>query len=284
MAVQTLEGIELVMWSPENGAEPPMVSAVREALTNAGLNPERAEGIAVTTAFRRAVKALETEKSRAVIWDVDHTLYGILEEVVPDGESLRRTEVNRWKMFADVIVGDRDVLRADYHRACYTWADVSVAIQRILKKDALGAYSPRRSGGIYFVPSADKTITERLERAMSTIGLRFLRYEVPDTESQRNEVREAICDNLSRDLKDHEDAIAAYTGDTMELTVNNRREKLAEFESMIRSLSAHLNGRGVELLARVRGLDARCVEVIAEIARQRTMGRARGGRSLSFSS
>jgi hypothetical protein len=95
----------------------------------------------------------------------------------------------------------------------YTWADVSKVIQAILTKDGLGAYSPRKAGGVYFAPvnPAATDLLDRIERFATALGVRFLRYQVPDTDAQRAEIADAISAGVMVEINAHADAIGGYS-------------------------------------------------------------------------
>jgi len=258
-----LSNVELVMWSPARGEEPPTVEMTRSALEARAFDRGHARDIPLSTAFRRAVKAQESETHKATIWGKE-TLRAQLDALIPEGERMRRETAKRWAVTNDVITGD--ALDVSGTSTTYTWADVSNVVQAILKTDGLGAYSPRRAGGIYFVPLVGgKDLLDRLERCTSAVGLNLLRYQIPDTDAQRSEVSDALADGLLSELREHEDAIALYGETTRGGIVENRREALSATLRLIHSLELFLAGRSAELRERVSALDTRCEEVLLAI-------------------
>ena len=88
-----LQNIELLIWSPATKAEPPSVDLMSGALAIEGFRAELAETVPVSTAFRRAVTALQGKD--AVGADVKATivangkLRGQLDRVVMDPVAVR---------------------------------------------------------------------------------------------------------------------------------------------------------------------------------------------------
>ena len=264
--MSVLSNVELVMWSPVQGAEPPLVAVVRDSLIDGGFNADRAGDVADTTAFRRAVKELETHKHlRTTVWS-NGTLHAQLDRLVESDGRIRREYVTGWTMNASGNVDGTEPLNLLPHKVRYTWADVSGVIQAILMKDGLGAYTPRRAGGIYFVPVVSRDMLDRLEAALRAVNLNLLRYQVPDTTAQREEVRDAITGSLANDVTEHGQAIAGYSIESTRAgVVANRREAIAASRALVMRLAVHLGEQGATLIRRLLGLDAQCAQLIERI-------------------
>ena len=247
--MDTLRDVELAMWTPEPGAKPPTVMDVRSALEANGFSEEHATDVPETTAFRRAVKAEESKDVKATLWKDRGRVHAQLDRLTPAGEVVKRDLVATYE------AGDRYGLRVDSFAASYTWADVSKVIQTVLSKDGLGAFSPKRNGGVYFVPTSGSYILDRLQTACAQFGLRLLRYGIPDNSVQKDEIATAIHAAILWDLTQHAEAIGAYDIDTKVTVLTERRQRLQVVSDQIHRLEPHLNGRATELRTRVADLD-----------------------------
>jgi len=261
--VSVIRNVELVMWSTRG--EPPLIVEVREALASHGFLPERAEDLPASTVFRRAVKLKEVAKqSRVTVWD-DGLTHAQLDNLVLSGDRIRREFVESWRLNEDGSVQGSSL---DMHhcRTHYLWSDVTVTLKRILDKDSLGAYTPRKAGGVYFVPVRSADFLDRLESVCRSIGLLFLRYQIPDTGAQRDEVADAVFLNLSSDIDGHAAALAAYTVErTPAGIVRNRDDSVVATVALIGRLSEHLGGRAGTLTDRCAELRRQCEELIGKI-------------------
>jgi hypothetical protein len=170
---------------------------------------------------------------------------------------------------------DQDGLCNHYAAArnTYTWADVSKVIQSILLKDGLGAYSPRKNGGVYFIPVKPEAVDllDRIEGFASSLGVRFLRYQIPDTDAQRHEIADAIAHFFEEELAAHETAISTYTQETRPGVVQNRRQALAQTAAMMERLQpllihGQIHNRLAQLLVQVHQLGVMLDTVDAAIA------------------
>ena len=271
--MSVIRNVELVMWSTRG--EPPTVADVRAALQQYGFSAERAEDIPETTAFRRAVKAKEVkQESRVTVWD-NGRIHAQLDRLIQDGDRIRREFVESWKMAEDgtVIGSPLDVAE---RRLNYIWSDVGSVIRQVLDKDSLGAYTPRKAGGVYFVPVRSKDFLDRLENVCRSIGLLFLRYQIPDTEEQRSEVADAVFQNLTLEIDAHEVAVKSYAHDrTPAGFVRNRDDSIAATVSLIGRLAEHLGGRATALTERCAALRKQCEEMVAAIESYRPVSSGR---------
>lgn len=272
--MSVLANVELVMWSPQEKTDPPLIRAVRQALRDGEFPEQRAGDIPVSTAFRRAVKALETKETKVTVWH-NGMLHAQLDQLVPEGERIHREFVTRISLDekSGAITGHLPDLPAFQER--YTWADVSMVVQAVLKEDGLGAYTPRRAGGVYFVPVTSRDLLDRLESVCRWIGLNLLRYQVPDTSAQRSEIADAVAASLVTEADLHNQALAAYSEETRAGVVNNRREAIAATVALVNRLLPHLVNRAQPLLDFLAQLDQQAVNLIARIEAYRPAARGR---------
>lgn len=251
--MSVLSNVELVMWSPVPATDPPLVGAVRHGLACHGFQEARADAVPFTTAFRRVVKGKEDKETKATVWQ-NGKLRGQIDRLEPDGSRIKRVFVAGWAADPETESVDPDDI-ADEVRAStvqYTWADVSQVIQRVLKEDGLGAYSPKKTGGVYFVPTTSRTLLDSLQAACAAFGLNLLRYQIPDTDAQRGEIAAAIADAITAELDTHDEAIQGYSPDTTKPgVVVNRQDALIATDRVIQSLAHHLAGRAQPLRDRL---------------------------------
>jgi hypothetical protein len=271
-----LNNVELVMYTPMQDATPPTVAHMRDALAHHGFKRERADDVPDSTAFRRAVKNKEDKEHKATVWQ-NGKLRGQLDRLEPqDDGTIRRVWIGKWSMDENGFVDGG--LEVAPFRERYVWADISGIIQEILKRDGLGAYTPRRAGGIYFVPVSNADLLDRLEQCCSSIGLSLLRYQVPDTSAQRSEVADAIATSLLADCDAHAEAIAGYSPETTKGgIVANRLEAVSQTGALANRLTPHLGDRAAPIFERIVALVAQANAVAAAIQAYRPVS---GGRRI----
>ena len=290
---ELLHDIELVIWSPRADAEPPRVEVMQDALAGQDFRAALAEEVPVTTAFRRAVLARAGKDDdgvdvKATLW-ANGTLRGQLDriETDPDTHRARRVWVGGWSLENERTgrcAGEPFDLTPSVEAARfqYTWSDVSQIVQEILKTEGMGAYSLRRSGGVYVCPTHGREMLDRLGRMAESIGLNLLRYEIPDTRAQRDEIAGAISDSLLADCDDHLRALESYSPEqTKPGVVENRREAITETRRLAERLAAHLGDRAVSIQERLDALLMRCQEVAQAVQNYRP---TQGGRRIAFAS
>ncbi len=280
MSENVLNNVSLCFWNLENAT--PTVAQAREALSANNLNPERAEDVPASTAFRRAGRNVFEKDHAAKFWQrkLDNCLTVQIDKVEENGDGrLHREFVSVYALENDLptyVCGKRlDAFAVAYEDALgqYIGSDVSRIIQDVLTKDGLGAYSPRKGGAVYFVPVLPDTpdLLARIEGFSAAVGVRFLKYAIPDVVAQREEIGLAIGDSLVGDLGEHAAAIAKYTNETKLGHLVNRREFITHTETMIGKLRHLLVGRAaiflVEEISRLRkAVDAKQAEIEAHQA------------------
>jgi len=272
---EILRNVELVLWNLPDGEETdkPHVDTVRAALVDTRLPATRATDVPPGTAFRRALDVIRDKQTlvrpfeRARPGSEEKQLCAQVDRESQDSEGLSRRRIGVYALGSDGPVGTNDDCLETLDRlqegfrqtsVTYTWADVSKVIQTILTKDGLGAYSPRKAGGVYFAPVNPNAIDllDRIERFATALGVRFLRYQVPDTDAQRAEIADAISAGVMADLSAHADAIGGYSTDTRQGIVENRRERLEATATLIDRLRPLLGDRAMALTNCLAGLRA----------------------------
>jgi len=292
--MSVLSNVELIFWNL--GESAPDVYQARASLAAADLNHNHAENVPPSTAFRRAAKALAGKDTLARFWTrkSDGVLCVQIDSERENGDGrLHRDTLAVYALCGDLpqLVNGMpiDNMAEAYQAATrqYTGGDVSKIIQDILTKDGLGAYSPRKTGGVYFVPTdrGAPHLLPRVEQFAEAVGIRLLRYQIPDTGAQRDEIAQAVADSINLDLDGHGEAIAAYTTDTKAGHVANRREAINSTEALIERLAHLLGAKTFDLRSRIADLRAKLDDLAQEMesARQtsapgrRIVGLLRGG-------
>lgn len=265
----TIENVELTFWNPPADGDKPSIDLVRGSFTGAGFDAEHVPDIPEPTAFRRACDGLRDKTHLIRYFKAGADLAVQIDIESEDGQQLTRKRVGTYRLAGSSVrpldyssdTDTHDKLRDGFRDALrtYTWSDVSKTLQSIFAKDGLGAYSPRAAGGVYFVPvqSGAYRMLDRIETGCNLIGMRFLRYAVPDTEAQRTEIREAIVNSLSADIDEQEAAIGEYTEDTRLEIFNNRKSSLREVGAQVIKLMGLLNGSASDLMTRLDVLTAK---------------------------
>lgn len=270
--VQVMSNIELCLWNSGSG-EPPTVSAVRTALYSASLSESHAEDIPSTTAFRRACNKLTKKEMLTRVFKKNEDLHVQFDKESISGDGLGRQLIGVYRCHPTLAVrrvgyesdtGMEYQLQEqfDFCRQNYEWADVSVVIQNIIKKCGLGAYSPRKAGGIYFMPAnPDRpALLDQMERFCTQIDVRFLRYAVPDTDSQRSEIMDAVSAGIEQDIVAHETTVQDYS-DPSTATIDRRTNAIDSTRHLMGRLEGLLGNRFQPLVDRLEFLKTRLNEL-----------------------
>lgn len=282
----TLSGVELCFWNLEKAAS--TVAHAKSALSANGLNPDRAEPVPDATAFRRAVNKMASGKETLVrFWTrkKDSALCAQIDHEAENGDGkLSRKFKARCVMTVaedgainfdvDGDASDNELRTAQYDATqTYIGGDISKIIQEIVTKDGLGAYSPRKNGGVYFVPVKPdaQDLLDKIEAFSKAVGVRFLRYEIPDTGEQRAEVAQAVADSLNADLDAHGQAIAEYAETTKLAVLDKRAEAINYTRDMVQKLWTLIPVQAGDLNSRIEDLRAKLADArsAAEAAKEK---------------
>jgi hypothetical protein len=262
MASSNIENVELVMWSQIG--KPPIVTDVRMKLVRFNYKPDYAEDIPDTTSFRRAACEFQSKDMKVTIWTKDEAIFGQLDKLEPDEKTKRVKRIWQasWEMvfdaekkgFVTADSGGEFRVKVTEAKNRYVWGDVSAIIQRILKEDGLGAYSLRKAGAVYVVPTTSKYQLDNLEAFCDAVGLKFLRYKVPDTLAQKMEIASAISDALDAECDAHLTAIEAYANETKPGHIENRLTALESTRALVVRLNEYLGAKAATLNERLDAL------------------------------
>ncbi len=268
---QPLSNIFLAFWNLAV-KEPPHVDEVRANLVRNNLLAERAADVPPSTAMRRAADTFRTKETEAKCFTSRTTerVRAQIDDVSEEDGKFRRTFSSLYELDENdrpqhLAGKDLEGFHEAFENASthYTGSDLSKVIQAILEEDGLGAYSPRKGGGVYFVPvkSEASDLLERIGKFAESVQVRFLTYVVPDTAAQREEIAEAIAQTYTDEVHTHAEAIAAYSKETKSGVVQNRRESLQSTLAQMGRLQNLMNGR-YHALATLIGDLSRRLDVI----------------------
>lgn len=289
----TLQGVKLVMWNTPAAKEVefrPTIEATRRKLREAGLPDRYAEDISDTTAFRRAADQCRAPDIQARCFKgADGELYVHIDKLTPENDSesakLRQTLKG---VFQHTILGPRrvrgydqattDLMTVEYESAksTYEYGDIGRMLMQIITKEGLGIYSPRKAGGVYFVPTDDscQTLLDRLVTFCTSLDVRLLVYAIPDTETQRHEIGEAIAAGIAVEVAQHREAIEAYQSTTRPETFSNRRMLMGQTAMLLVRLSQYLNGHAASIAAELDVLENR-IQTLQDEAASAAQGMGR---------
>ena len=261
----TLQGVELALWNMPPAKEVefrPTIAETRSKLAAADIPDKYAEDIADTTAFRRAADQCRAPDIEARCFKgADGELYVQIDQLEGDKDETSAKLKRELKgVFQHTPSGPkrvrgwdsevRDLIELEYDTAktTYEYADIGRMLMQVITKEGLGIYSPRKAGGIYFVPTdaACRNLLNRVELFCQSLNIDLLRYAVPDTEAQRHAIGDAIAAGISVDVAAHREAIEAYSVQTRPESIANRRNLMAQTAQLLIRLSTYLNGHAVE--------------------------------------
>lgn len=292
MSDSTLQGVELALWNMPPAKEQefrPSIESTRRMLRDAEIPDRYAEDIPDTTAFRRAADQCRAPDIEARCFKHDDgNLYVQIDQLAPESDSesarLRRTTKGVWKHTLagpvrvrgyDSATNEMLTLEYDTAKSTYEYADIGRMLMQILIKEGLGIYSPRKAGGIYFVPTdaACRNLLNRVELFCQSMHVDLLRYAVPDTEAQRHAIGDAIAAGISVDVAAHKESIEAYSVTTRPESFANRRNLMAQTAQLLIRLSTYLNGHAVEFGRQLDELEQSLKTIEAEQAAHVPSGR-----------
>ena len=257
---ELMNNVELVMWNLGEG-DPPTVTSVRNSLEQSGLSRSHAADIPLSTAFRRACDELRSDNTQILIRKIDDDLHCQVNNLLSDGKRLRAEIVGLYRCHStrqiravdydsDTELASKLQLLMEERLVRYQWGDLSKVVQDVVTKCGLGAYSPRRSGGVYFIPinPSCPMLLDQIESFSNRVGIRFLRYSVPDSAAQRQEIMDAIAAGMEQEIDTHRQAITEYNNPTTSI-LDKRLAAIETTKVLVNRLTEHLGSRCQALLA-----------------------------------
>lgn len=285
---QVLDNSDLVYWNYPEKTDQPRIVAVRDKVNETGLWTSDLPDITPEKAFRRASILMRDKTTDTEVFAFkDDGLYVQLDRVVVDDRDpqLNRTLSGVWK---HKLTGPEQTngydytlteeLRVSYEHALtsYSWADLGTFLKTTFDKRGLGLHALRDGGCVYTAPISDgcRELLDKVESFCKGLGIAFLRWQTPNTEEHKDEIRRAIARTMRLEIDEHEEAVNAYTEHTRPETFSGRRQLMNVTTQRLIRLHGHLNGQLVGFGERLTALDDRIKELeVAASAAVQSSGR-----------
>lgn len=276
----------IVAWEFENLRVP--YAALRDALSDAGLDPAWARGILPANAFKRAARTLSDNR---IIRQLD---------VAPDGEHMRfqftaearGTELINYNvetvMTLNLVTGDVDSDRDDLNQAAKaafdeaiatrTTSDVTSIIQRMFadKKKASLDLVPLNRRGMYWVRREEGAFLDKVEAFVSGLGGLFTRLPVAATAAPdgtpgpaEKTIKHAAAHKMEGLIEELNEATAAFGADTTERAMTGAAERIKLIRHKILSYQTYLDDEKGKLEKSLAAATLALREKITEIGRMR---------------
>lgn len=275
---QLLDNSDLVYWNYPEKTDQPAMSRVREEVRSNCLWEADLPEITPEKAFRRASTLMRDKTTDTQVFAFDDALHVQVDRVVVDDRDakLNRTLSGVWKhKLAGGVeqVGGwnptlTEELQVSYQHALatYTWGDLGVFLKSTFEVHGLGLHALRDGGCVYTAPISEAcgSLLDHVQTFCDALGIAFLRWQTPNTEAHKNEVRRAIARTMRVEIDEHEEAIAAYTTSTRPETFAGRRSLINVTAQRLVRLHTHLNGQLAGFGERLTALDERIAAIEAE--------------------
>lgn len=269
---QLLDNSDLVYWNYPDKTDQPTMEEVRGAVRNNSLWETDLPDITAEKAFRRAAVSMRDKATDTQVFSFESTLHVQLDRVLVDATDprLNRTLSGVWKhdisdarKVVQVEGYDYNLtaeLETSYRHAAtsFSWADLGTFLKATFDNHGLGLHALRDGGCVYTAPSseASKQLFDQVEAFCTRFGIAFLRWQTPNTEAHKDEIRRAVARTIKQEIDGHDEAVAAYTETVRAETISLRRSLMAQTAMRLVNLSAHLNGFAAGLAGRLDDLEA----------------------------
>ena len=253
---QVLDNSDLVYWNYPEKTDQPRISRVRDEVAAHGLWTEDLPDITPDKAFRRASVLMRDKTTDTEVFSFKDALHVQLDRVLVDEHDpkLNRTLSGVWK---HKLTGPEQTngydyalteeLRISYEHALttFSWADLGTFLKTTFDKRGLGLHALRDGGCVYTAPISDgcRELLDKVDAFCQAFGISFLRWQTPNTEAHKDEIRRAIARTMRLEIDEHEEAIAAYSEHTRPETFAGRRNLMSVTGQRLVRLHAHLNGQ-----------------------------------------
>jgi len=251
-----------------------------EILTSVGLPASLAKEHNWRSAFIRALRNMEEKRLiRLVEENGDRLVYQFTAEKlqetadVPFLNYVKETVVviNKAKYaengdFAEAIVqGDPEIKKRvieifNVEKHKYNSADMNRYVQKIFRTRA-DIVTLRDQGGVYFVPATYQAVVQIVSQLAAQVpGLSFNYLPIPDVESSRRTVSEAVNDEVLASLAELDRDMKAVTDGFVQVTDVWRKTRLGRIEAVkerIKQYGEILVGAGESLQEKTRSLELR---------------------------
>ena len=266
---QVLDNSDLVYWNYPEKTDQPRISTVRDKANETGLWASDLPDITPEKAFRRASVLMRDKTTDTEVFSFkEDGLYAQLDRVVVDDRDpqLNRTLSGVWK---HKLTGPEQTngydyalteeLRISYEHALttFSWADLGTFIKTTFDKRGLGLHALRDGGCVYTAPISEecRELLDKVDAFCKAFNIAFLRWQTPNTEAHKDEIRRAIARTMRLEIDEHEEAVSQYTEHTRPETFSGRRNLMAVTAQRLVRLHAHLNGQLAGFGERLTGLE-----------------------------
>ena len=239
------------------------------ALDKAGLNSHVARELAPRNAFLRACSRLARDRLIRKVSEDPYVVVFQFTKEIPVGEKLdyRMETLLRLDKHTGGITCDHPeveaLAREEFDRCLEARSarDVSQIVQRIFEKHG-DLFRIRESGGVYFVPRAHHTLTDRVEKFLSGLGGTLLRFPVPKgSPSGDAAIQQTVTHGLELMVTEHLKAIEHLGLDARPETLERAAAKIQTTRLKIAGYSEFLNQKREDL--------ERSLEHASELLRER---------------
>lgn len=121
-----------------------------------------------------------------------------------------------------------------------TSSDVTRIIQKLFERQA-DLFPIREQGGVYYVPQEHTAFVDKIQVFVLRINGRLPRFPIlAGTPEGDRSVKESVAAALSALIAEHEQAIAAFGGDTRQSTLERATERIRQTRFKIEAYSTYL--------------------------------------------
>lgn len=246
------------------------VDDLRDAMTNADINPDALPDLSMKNAFKRATKGMKKDrlidelKTNGDVVSFQLTKKVVLEDMIDhDYECLIKLDIATGvvtcperpelaKEAADLLDEAADVR---------TSPDVSRLVQRLFESQAdLFPICPRK-GVAYFVPIEHKEFMRKVEKFLGEVGGVLSPFPVPvGTEEGNRSVKDAVNNGLGAMAEELEEAINEWDNTTRADTKKRAQEKVELLLHKHQCYSHFLGEKQSEGIAKLDELKLRIVD------------------------
>lgn len=269
---------EVVCWSSKSENVHTQRS-VRAALQKVGLSPDSAPDILPKSAFTRACKELEDNRSiKIVSRNPPHTVFQFTAEFLN-----RREGEWQFKKEGDVVLdedtgkvsskiqalADAAQKELDRHTEERTTADITRIVQRYFESQA-DLIPIREQGGVYIVLKQHTHLIDKMEGFLNELGGRMMRLPIPEgTVSGDKTVQECIKEFALGLIAEHKQNIEGFTVNTRNDTLQREADRIKNSRMKIEGYAALMGSVGDVLLKVVKKADQQLVAKINGIQQEK---------------
>ncbi len=271
----------VVTWTVSSSGLP--LGTIRQALEDAGLDPEIAKELNARSTFSRAARHLKENRTIDRVNNAsDDTLTFQFTKKTDRGSSIEfdmeclvhlnlETGVITCR---DSSIESEARLKFTEVKDLRTASDITRLVQKLFRENAdLFPINPKH-GGAYFVPDQHSTFTERVQDFIFRVGGQLHMFPVPKGTEQGNQsVMNSVATGLESLLVEMDKAIEDWTSDTRPSTVQRAVDKFQEMKIKADTYASYLGARQDEIAEKLKK------SVSALVTRSNDLGLAKDNES-----